>query len=247
MKISAYVLTYNSERRLRDVLGALAQVADELVVVDSGSRDATLSICEAAGAKVFHRPFDDFASQRNFALSCCSHPWVLEMDSDEVMSEDLIRAIPRLAFDVDGYRIRRDWYALGRKVRCFYPSTCPDDPVRLYRKDKVRYEPAVRLIHEYPTGYASLGRIREPISHYTCDSVDEMYSKVNRYTTLLGAQARRESGRPPWWKVFVFPWLAWADWYLRKGGFRDGWVGAVHGRYVRDTVWQKYLKARVDP
>ena len=74
-----------------------------------------------------------------------------------------------------------------------------------------------------------------------------MYSKVNRYTTLLGAQARRESGRPPWWKVVVLPWLAWADWYLRKGGFRDGWVGAVHGRYVRDTVWQKYLKARVDP
>jgi hypothetical protein len=145
----------------------------------------------------------------------------------------------------DAFGIRREWFLLGRQIHCFYPSTCPDQPIRLYQREKVGYA-AGKLVHEAPSGHHRTAAIPEPIFHYTCDTVDQMYAKLNQYTTLAALDMHLNGIRSNWLKISVYPWLLWLKFYFGRGGWRDGWLGLVHGRYVRDVVWQKYVKLKYD-
>ncbi|MCM8610800.1 glycosyltransferase family 2 protein [Accumulibacter sp.] len=251
--LSCYVLTFNSARRLEGVLASVAEVADDLLVLDSGSSDETQSIAESHGARFLVRQFDNFRDQRQFALSQCLHNWILELDSDEVASPALearISGLKQTRFSVagtvpDAFGVRREWFLLGRQVHCFYPSRCPDWPIRLYQRSKVGYQ-GERTVHEAASGFRSAIRIDAPILHYTCDSIDQMYAKVNQYTTLLARDMHGRGMRVGWFKILVLPWLIWFKFFVLLGGWRDGWLGVVHGRYVRDTVWQKLVKLRYD-
>lgn len=251
--LSCYVLTLDSERRLAQVLDSVSGVSDDLLVVDSGSRDRTLQIAKEAGARVVYREFDNFRDQRQYAISLCRHDWVLELDSDEVVSPSLRgRLLSLKACDFapsgsppDAFGIRREWYMLGKPVHCFYPSKCPDQPLRLYQKAKVAYGSS-KIIHEAPGGHRTAQLIREPILHYTCDTLDDMYAKINRYSTLLALDMHRNGERSSWFKIVVYPWLLWLKFYVIRGGWHDGRLGLIHGRYVRDVVWQKYVKLMYD-
>lgn len=251
--LSCYILTFNSERRLAEVLNSMKGVADEIVVLDSGSIDQTEEIVRQFGGHFTARVFDNFRDQRKSAVALCKHDWVLEIDSDEVLSDALRQRLLELkaaAFSIDGvtpdaFGIRRDWFLLGKPIHCFYPSRCPDWPVRLFRRSKAGYGSGA-IIHEAVTGYATTHPIDEPILHYTCDSVDQMYAKVNRYTTLLAEEMHRKGIRGSALRTMLFPWLLWAKFFLGRGGWKDGRLGWVHGRYVRDVVWQKYLKLELD-
>ena len=252
-RLSCYVLTKDSQRRLNQVLESIGGLVDEIVILDSGSSDATEQIAARFAAKFHQRPFDDFRRQRAHALSLCSFNWVLELDSDEVVSPALAMRLKDLkaanfataSGTPDAYAIRREWYMLNKKIHSFYPSQCPDRPVRLFQRSKTGYTNA-KAIHESVVGHAHAGRIDEPILHYTCDTFDQMYSKVNHYTTLLAKQMHQQGERASWLKILTYPWLIWFKYYVLYGGWRDGELGLVHGRYVRDTVWQKLIKLKFD-
>ena len=251
--LSAYILTMNSARRLDQVLRSIHGVVDEILIVDSGSTDATPEIAARFGARfVFHR-FETFTLQREFAVSRCGHDWVLALDSDEVASQPLREALLRLkaaGFSRDGvvpdaFGIRREWYFLGHYMHCFYPLDCPDQPVRLFQKGKAAYIPG-RHVHEGMTGFALALPIEEPLLHYTCDSIDDLYAKLNQYSTLAARDLKARQETPSWLKVAVMPLLIAANWYFRHGGWRDGAPGLVHARFVQDMVYQKYLKLKLD-
>jgi len=252
-KLSCYILTKNSERRLNQVLLSVVGVVDDLVVLDSGSSDRTIEIAKSFGARILHREFDNFSNQRNYGLSQCVHDWVFELDSDEVVSEPLqqkILALKKSGFEVEGgvpdaFGILREWFVLERKVNCFYPIRCPDQPLRIYQRKKVSYK-TDRLVHESPVGHQTSWRVDEPLLHYSCDTVDQMYSKINQYTTLAARemfQSRKKSG---WFKIVAYPWLVWFKYYVVLGGWKDGPIGLIHGRYVRDNVWQYLVKLKFD-
>ncbi len=251
--LSAYLLTFNSARRLEQVLASIEGVADEIVIVDSGSNDATKEIAARFGARFMFRAFDTFTLQREFAVRQCAHDWVLALDSDEVASQSLRETLLRLKADgfrrdgviPDTYAIRRHWYFLGRRVHCFYPIECPDQPVRLFQKDKAIYAPG-RHVHENMTGFAQAAPIEAPLLHYTCDSVDDLYAKLNQYSTLAARDLREQNVSAGWGKIAFLPPLIAAHWYFRRGGWRDGVAGLVHARFVQDMVYQKYLKLRID-
>lgn len=249
-RISCYILTLNRAKQLRKVLEPLRAIADEIVVVDSGSTDGTQAIAAESGATVIHRTFDDFTTQRAFAVSQCRHDWILAVDSDELMSPELAARLTAIKerLDIDGpdaYAVRREWYVLGRKVHCFYPSRCPDFPIRLFRKDGAGYL-AGRHVHETIRGFRQAGLLDEPLLHHTCETVEELYGKIGLYTTLAAQDLRAAKGRPAMALVFLMPAVTALKWYLVEGGWRDGWLGLVLARYVSDTVYQKYLKARFD-
>jgi len=251
--LSCYVLTRNSERRLREVLSSVQAVADDIVVVDSGSTDGTLDIVREFGVRLAVREFDNFREQREYALSLCRHDWVLELDSDEVVSTELFGRLAALklnGFALDGrtpdaFGIWREWYLLGKRVHCFYPSRCPDRPVRLFRRSVFGYRSASG-VHEALSGRGWVLPIAEPILHYTCDSIDQMYAKINQYSTLAAIEMHRQGKTASWLSIFAYPWLVWFKFYVLNGGWRDGGLGLVHGRYVRDSVWQKLVKLKYD-
>jgi len=253
--LSCYILTLNSEERLREVLASIDGLVDDLVVLDSGSSDQTETIARESGARFLYRKFDNFTLQKNYAAEQCMYDWVLDLDSDEVVSEALYRRIAQLKAnnfnggETDAFGIRREWYVLGKKVHCFYPSRCPDHVIRLFRKDRVSYSSDYRVnscVHITASGFIKAEALDESIYHYTCGSIDHLYSKVNLYSTLAAQDLLWRGVTPSLFKVIVFPWLIWLQWYALYGGWKDGMVGLILGRYARDNVYQKFLKARYD-
>ena len=176
----------------------------------------------------------------------------MSIDSDEVVSSELadrlseLRSSSGLGIDplIDAYAIRREWYVMRKRVHCFYPSTCPDYPVRLFHRLSVRYIEG-RQVHESMEGFRKVSVIDAPLLHYTCDSIDEMYSKVNLYTTLAARDIRR-TGRPSWLRIAFMPLLVSFRWYVILGAWKDGAIGVIHALYVAENVYQKHVKARYD-
>jgi glycosyltransferase involved in cell wall biosynthesis len=248
--VSCYILTHNSERYLEPILQMLSPVVYDIVLVDSGSTDSTRSIAERYGARFILRPLDSFRAQRAFALEQCMHNWCLSLDSDEVPSElfmdSLKQLMGRLELDqgTEAYRIERRWYMFGQEVRAFYPISSPDYPVRLFRKDLVGFNNSSNLVHEDPHGYTKAGLISGTVQHYSCDSVHELYQKLNQYTSLAAQDMERKGKKATRFKLIFSPVAAWIKWYLKKGSWRDGEVGRLLGRYAYDYTHQKYLKLR---
>jgi glycosyltransferase involved in cell wall biosynthesis len=251
--LSCYILTYNSERRLDQVLTSLREVADEILIVDSGSTDQTLDIARRFGATILSRRFDNFRDQRIFAEDHCTHPWVLALDSDEVLSDALraqLQKLKQAQFTAennvmpDGFSIRRNWFFLGQSVRHFYPVKTPEYIPRLFQRDRLSHRGS-RIIHEsLQLDKATLRQLEEPILHYSCDSVEDLYAKIGLYTRLAAEDMQAQGMHASWLKIAFYPWLIWARWYLLYGGWRDGSRGRILGKYVRDTVYLKYLKLK---
>ncbi|MBK8594286.1 MAG: glycosyltransferase family 2 protein [Holophagales bacterium] len=246
--LSAYILTFNSEPHLAEILGKLAGTADELLVVDSGSTDRTLTIAREHGCRVVHRPFTDFREQRSFAQAECVHDMVLFVDSDELPSDELVEAIASLkarGFGEDAYEVRREWYAFGRKVSAVYPVVSPDYPIRILDRRKVSFDERSRRVHETPFGHSSLGRIEAALHHHTFGSTEELERKLAHYTDIAAAELceRGANGGPM--KELANPPVAFLLWYFLKGGWRDGALGLRMSRYAFRYTRLKYRKARL--
>jgi glycosyltransferase involved in cell wall biosynthesis len=246
--LSAYILTFNSEPHLAEILRRLAGTADELLVVDSGSTDRTLAIAREHGCRVVHRPLTDFREQRSFAQAECAHDMVLFVDSDELPSDELVEAIASLkasGFGEDAYEVRREWYAFGRKVRAVYPVVSPDYPIRILDRRKVSFDERSRRVHETPFGHSSLGRIEAALHHHTFGSKEELERKLARYTDIAAAELRERGGNAGPMKELANPVVAFLLWYCWKGGWRDGALGLTLSRYAFRYTRLKYRKARL--
>ncbi len=250
--LSCYILTLNSERYLASIIAPIREVIDDLVIVDSGSTDRTKEIAAQFNARFLVREIDNFNKQRRFALEACQHQWVLSLDSDEVPDATFAISLAELkatAFALDqkqpdAFRINRRWFVLGQEIHAFYPITSPDHPVRLLRKDKMTFEKSGRGVHESPRGAGNLeiGVINGTILHYSCDSVQKLYEKLNLYTRIAAEDLKRKGVKGSWSALFTHPIGAWLRWYILKKGWKDGWIGWLLGHYAYEYTYQKYLK-----
>lgn len=244
LKLTVCVLTCNSERLLREVLSALSQVADEWIVVDSGSEDLTLEICRSFDIKPIFRSYTTHAEQMNYAISMSSYDWVLCMDSDEILDKATIQFIDQLknARDVPAtekaFRIKRYWYVLGKPVSRLYPVSSPDKPARLFNRQKVCFNDAP--VDDSAEGYAETELIPGHVRHDTFYSIHELFNKANSYTTRL---VKYRDINPSLLKSFTSGIAAFIKWYMLSGAWRDGKIGFVTGVYAGYYTFLKYFKA----
>ena len=252
--ISAILITFNEERDLPSALSSLEGIADEIVLVDSGSTDGTLAIAREWGARTITRPFTDFADQKNFAAAMATHDWVLSLDADEALSAELRASLaawkqtqpPRYT-----YEVARKTNYLGAWIR--HSGWYPEYRIRLYRRDRARFQGA---IHESvrpesaTTGEnsgdqhrsATAGRLTGDLLHYTIRTLAEHYAKQDAFTTRA-AEDLFARGRHHWRAAM---WLA-APWaflrtFLLQAGFLDGYRGALIAWTSARYVWMKYRK-----
>jgi glycosyltransferase involved in cell wall biosynthesis len=238
--LSVGILTLNSEERLERVVKSVADFADEVVVLDSGSADGTVELAKALGAVVFHRTFDDFVSQKNHLLSLCKGDWVLFLDDDEVVSGELAGEIKRLKEkgpECDGYYVNVLTNYLGRWIR---HAWYPDWHLRLARKGACRWEGTG--VHETLVVNGKVGRLKGNLLHYSYPSVSHHLKKIDLYTTLFARGAFLAGKRFSLPKLLLSPPAAFLRRYVLKRGFLDGFEGFVLSVMASYYAFLKYLK-----
>ncbi len=234
--ISVLVPTLDEERNIAACLASVAW-ADEVVVVDSHSADRTVERARAAGARVLERTFDDWSSQKNWALAQCTHPWVLCLDADERVDEALAAAIAALppVPPCDGYRLARANRFLGRPIR--YSGWQDDRVLRLFRRAEGRF---VGAIHERVEGPRRVGDLPGALEHEPYATWGDYERKLWRYARA-GARAAHAAGRRvgPWAMVLRPP-ARFVRMYVAQRGFLDGAPGLVLCGLSAIAVFLKY-------
>jgi glycosyltransferase involved in cell wall biosynthesis len=230
LPISAVIIAYNEERNLERCLSSLTW-ADEIVVVDGGSKDKTLEICERKDApwsdriKVFKRPWDGFRNQRNFSIQQASYDWVLVVDADEKCTPELAAKTRELLSSPQGpvfpaYKIRRIEFFLGKKIQ--YGIWNPSYQDRFFNRVGVEY---INNIHEYPKFLKEPGLIHEPLEHSPDFTVERFLDKMNRYTSVEALDRVQQGKRTnPFRLFFAFPAMFLKN-YFYYSAYKDG----IHG------------------
>jgi glycosyltransferase involved in cell wall biosynthesis len=239
-RLSVCLIVRDEATRLPACLESVASVADEVVIVDSGSTDATAAVARAAGARVHERPFDGFGPQKQAALALCTGHWVLSLDADERVTPALAAEIREvLANDppVDGFAIRRQLWYLGSRLR--FGGTGADWVVRLVRRDRARFTPD--LVHERLVVDGTTRRLRGPLEHHKYGSLADHLEAMNGYTDLIAETKRGRGVRFQPWHLLRIP----AELVVRlvlKGGVLDGRAGIIWAAMASYYGFLKYAK-----
>ncbi|MFZ5932587.1 MAG: glycosyltransferase family 2 protein [Patescibacteria group bacterium] len=241
MKISAIVLTKNSEELIKDCLESL-KWANEIILVDDSSKDQTIEIAKSRGAKVFTFS-GDFSKKRNFGAKKAQGEWLLYVDADERVTPFLrkeIQAIVSTPLPVySGYAIRRRNIFLGREMH--WGGWWPDYVVRLMKKDSLLGWEGE--LHEQPKVEGEIGKLREALTHTSHRSLTEMVDKTNEWSEIE-AKLLYKAHHPKmtWWRFLSAGWREFSERGIKKLGFLDGTVGVIEIIYQSFSRMITYAK-----
>lgn len=237
--ISAVLITLNEEENIEEALKSLKDVAQEIIVVDCGSNDKTLEIAKKNGAITFFRKFDNFANQKNWAVSKATGDWIISLDADEEITEDLAKEIKEAvkSHEFVGFLIPRKNFILGKEIK--YSRWSPDTHIWLWKKDLGKW---VGEVHEEVKVIGKVGLLKNSKIHNSHKTISEFVEANNKYSGLE-AEALFKKGIK--FAFGVMMWQSFFEFFIRyiyKKGFLDGKRGLIlsylMGIYIF-TVWIK--------
>jgi len=243
-QLSAVIITYNEEEYVNACLASLADIADEIIVVDSFSTDKTEDICKSFNAKFIRHPFEGYVEQKNFAITLASNKWILSLDADEALSDELRRSILNVKNDLsyDGYIFNRSNNYCGKWLR--FSGWYPDRHLRLFRSDRGQWgglNPHDKF--RLQEGCRSK-RLNGDLLHWNFKSYDEHLQKMEKFSSIAASSylnAGRRSGLLS--AEFHSAWSFFSSFILRTG-FLDGYYGYKVCTISSYGCWLKYKKLR---
>lgn len=239
--LSVCIITKNEQAHISSCLAKL-QWADEIILVDSGSSDNTVALAKEQRATVFFRPFDTFSKQKNYCIEQATGDWILLVDADEFIEEELAREIQAAIqnpADNCGFWIPRRVRWLGHPLR--FGGLQNEELIRLIKRGYGSYH---RDVHEEMVVDGPVGRLRHPMLHDTTPTMDD-YVRKHRHYLILDLRMRLKSGKiPSLAKVWFWPPLLFLRRYLFQLGFLDGRTGLRYQLAVAHFVWAKYNLTR---
>ncbi len=240
LPISVLLLARDCAVDLDALLPALGFARDTVVVVDAASDAATREVAERHGARVFVRALDGFGPQRQFALEQCREDWVLWIDTDERLDGGAPRAIAEaLASNAaDGYRLARDGWFLGRRIR--YCGWGGERVLRLFRRAHARFDGAA--VHEQVAVRGTIADLPARLAHHSYASWSDCRDKLVRYARAGALEARRRGRRASAFDVVLRPPLRFVRMYVWQFGFLDGGHGVVLCALASAQVFLKYAE-----
>lgn len=241
-KITVIVPVCNEEKNLEACLDRLTW-ADELLVVDSGSKDRTLEIARRFSARILEHEYVNSATQKNWAIPQARHDWVLIIDADERVTESLREEIQKVLVreggpDCEGYRIRRVTYFWGKPIHhCGWQN---DRVLRLFNRHKGRYED--KEVHADVILGGKSGNLKEPLLHYTYHDFNQYFRKFQRYTDWGALELAKRGKTAEWRHLLLHPLFRFLRMYIFQRGFMDGLHGLVLCMLAAFSVFTKYAK-----
>lgn len=239
-KLTVIILTYNEERHIKECIVS-AKLADEILVIDSGSKDKTVFIAKEAGARVINHPMNEgFAAQRNFALEQTTNEWVMFLDADERITPSLAEEIMAVLADPEkivAFKIPRCNHFMGKWVKnCGW---YPDYSFRLMQKGKVSY---IGLVHEHLQVDGATGELKQPFIHFTYNSIEQYLEKLNKYTSLAALDMKNRGKKVNLIDIALRPPLTFFKMFLLRKGVLDGITGLIICLLSSFYVLIKYSK-----
>lgn len=241
-KLTAIVLTKNSENLLADCIDSVKELTEEIIIIDDNSTDRTVDIAKHLGAHVENSKTtsNNFAEKRNIGLKKAKSKWILYIDDDERLTPELaqsIRSVIELKNpEYQAYKIHRKNYYLGKNV---WPST--ETLERLFEKTSLKGWSGP--VHETPQVDGKIGQLEGFLNHYTHRDLASMVNKTIQWSKIE-AELRFKSNHPPvvWWRFPRVMLTGFFDSYIRQKGYKAGTVGLLESIYQSFSMFITYAR-----
>jgi glycosyltransferase involved in cell wall biosynthesis len=245
VSLSVVIITFNEEANIARCLRALGDVADEVLVVDSFSTDSTVAICQAHGVRVVQNTFAGYVEQKNFATDQARFDHVLQLDADEVLTDELRQSIRQAKADWQhaAYSLARLTNYCGTWVR--HGGWYPDRKLRLYDRRLGRWQGLLLHEHYEVQPGQTTGRLAGDALHYSYHSIAQHVSQLNKFTSIT-AQERALKGKThvTVFHLVVKPLWKFVHGYVFRLGFLDGFAGLSIAAISAAGVFLKFAKLK---
>lgn len=250
LPISVFIITKNEADRIASVINAVAEIADEILVIDSGSTDKTVEIAKSLGAKTFYNAWTGYGPQKVFGESLCQNKWVLNIDADEEVSLKLAEELQELFSQNQqdqfiGYKIKIVNKFFGekkpKKLAYYY------NQLRLYNKDFCGFKDSA--VHDSVVVKDSgqkieVGQLRNIIAHQSFRSIEHWLEKINSYSTMQAEDAFKKGKNVSTLKILLTPSLAFLKGYFIRRYFIYGFDGLIYSYIFAFGRLMKLVKIR---
>ncbi|QCX38080.1 glycosyltransferase family 2 protein [Aureibaculum algae] len=239
-KITAIIPTLNEEIHIQAAIDSVS-FADEIIVIDSFSRDKTIEITKKNKVRVLQREFDDFSSQKNYAIERATHNWIYILDADERVT-DLLRqeiiATLNQPNECVGFFVFRTFYFLGKKLN--YSGWQRDKVIRLFNREFCKYDG--ELVHETIEAKGNIGYLKNKLEHYSYRGYDHYVNKLNHYSALKAKSLFEKGKKVTLYHILIKPPTRFMIHYIIRLGFLDGFPGFVISTVHANGVLTRYIK-----
>ena len=238
-KISAIIPTLNEEIHIAEAISSVS-FADEIIIIDSFSSDKTIKIAEKMNVKIIKRKFDDFSSQKNFAIEQAKYDWIFILDADERVTKEVKEEIVSAVKNPNGFvgfYVRRTFYFSGKKVN--YSGFQRDKVIRLFLKEHCKYS---GLVHEKIISNGKIGFFRNKIDHFSYRNYDHYISKLNHYAAIRAEELHDNGKKVNIYHVMIKPGARFFIHYFIRLGFLDGFTGFLVAKTQAYGVLTRYIK-----
>jgi glycosyltransferase involved in cell wall biosynthesis len=242
MKISATIITLDEERNIERCILSLLGVVDEILVLDSFSRDKTAEICKRHGVKFFQRDWEGYAKSKNYANKLAEHDWVLSIDADEALSAELKKSIlshkNKLRLN-QVYQFNRLTNYCGQWIK--HSGWYPDKKIRLFNRHQIFWEGNIHETLAIPSS-VEIKQLKGDLLHYSYYSIEEHQNQTEKFTSLSARELFQKNKKASLVKLYISPVIKFLKDYFFRLGFLDGYYGFVICKISAQATHLKYLK-----
>jgi len=240
MKITAIIPTLNEEVNIEQAIKSV-DFADEIMVIDSYSTDATVTLAKKHNVNVIQRVFDDYSTQKNYAIEKAKYDWIYVLDADERVTPRLKKEILEIVKNPNGFvgfHVYRTFYFAGKKLK--YSGYQHDKVIRLFRKDKCKYNG--KKVHERIKADGEVGFLKNKLEHYTYRNYNHFIEKLNRYAGIKAQILYDNNRQVNAFHLLIKPPVRFIIHYFIKRGFLDGFTGFIVSVVMAYGVLTRYIK-----
>ncbi|MEN8187742.1 MAG: glycosyltransferase family 2 protein [Bacteroidota bacterium] len=240
VNLTAIIPTFNEEIHIEEALESVS-FADEIIVIDSYSTDKTVELVKKHKVRLLQRKFDDFSSQKNFAIEKATHDWVFILDADEripkALKEEILQTVNSHNEEV-AYWIYRTTNYMGKDIK--YSGLQNDKVIRLLKKEYCRYDGL--LVHEEIEAEGKVGFLENKIKHYSYKGIDNIIYKRNKFAQLQAQALFNQGKKPSLFHFIIKPPFRFIKHFILQRGFLDGFQGFMISSVYSYTVFMRYVK-----
>jgi len=238
-EISAVIITFNEQDNIEQCLKSIIDIADEIIVLDSFSTDKTEEICKKYNVNFKQHAFDGHIQQKNRVIEAAQYNYVLSLDADEVLSEELKKSILEVKQNLsfDSYYFNRLNYFCGKAIK--HSGWYPDKKIRIWNKNKALWggvNPHDTVVLQKNTSKLFL---KGNLLHYTFNTIEQHLNQINKFSTIKATTAFANNKKTNILKIIFKPPVAFFIQYIIKGGFLDGFFGFI---ICKNSAYAEFLK-----